>query len=67
MRRVFKSFDLSINRKIYYNLIYIKLLKQLNNLFKSLIFTLKEKDFKFSYLINDELANNNSYKKRILK
>jgi hypothetical protein len=37
-----------------------KPLKQLSNLFKNLIFTLKEVDFKFNYLISNELAKNGS-------
>ena len=67
MRRVFKSFSLLINQKTYYNLIYKKLLKQLNNLFKSFIFTLEKEGFKFSYLISNKLADNGNYKERILE
>jgi len=67
MRRILDSFSLFINRNIYYNFICGKSLKQLNNLFKGLIFTLKKISFKFNYLIINKLAENNNYKKKILE
>ena len=67
MRRVLESSDLSIDQKIYYNLMRIKSLKQSNDSFKNLMLALEKEDFKFSCLMSDELADNNSCKKRTLK
>jgi hypothetical protein len=65
MRRVLDSFDLSINRKTYYNLVRNKSLKDeiLNNLFKALMLTLKKADFRFNYNINKELIKNDNIRR----
>jgi hypothetical protein len=69
MRRVFNILNLRIDRKTYYNLVRNKLLKDgiLNNLFKTLVFVLKEVGFRFIYDINNELIKNNSVKRRVFK
>jgi len=41
--------------------------KIFNNLFKDLVLILKEIGFRFIYLINNKLVNNNNIKKYILK
>jgi hypothetical protein len=46
---------------------HIKPLDQLNDLFKSLMLTLKKEDFKFSCLMSDELADDDNCKKKTLK
>ena len=68
MRQVFDSLDLRIDHKTYYNLIRNKFLEDgiSNDSFKNLILVLKEINFRFTYLINNKLINNN-IKKRILK
>jgi hypothetical protein len=69
MRQVLDSFNLRINRKTYYNLIWNRPLEDgiWNDSFKGLIFTLKEVGFRFIYLISDELAENGNIKGRVLK
>jgi hypothetical protein len=67
MRRVLNIFNLFINRNTYYNLIHDKSLRQLNDSFKELIFALKKADFRFNCLIIDELAKDDSCKRRVLK
>ena len=67
MRRVLESSGLLIDRKIYYNLIREKPLAQSNNLFEDLVLTLEEEGFKFSYLINNKLIDDNNCKERTLK
>jgi hypothetical protein len=69
MRQILNSSDLRINRKTYYNLIYNKSLKDkiFNNSFENLILALKEINFRFICLINNELADDGNIKKHILK
>jgi hypothetical protein len=69
MRQVLDSFNLRIDRKTYYNLIRSKPLEDriLNDSFKGLIFTLKKVSFRFTYSISNELAENGSIKRYVLK
>jgi hypothetical protein len=69
MRRVLDTSGLRLDRKTYYNLVRSKPLedKVLNDSFKSFMLALKEVEFRFTYSINDELADNGSIKKRVLK
>jgi hypothetical protein len=69
MRRVLDTLGLRLDRKTYYNLVRSKPLedKVLNDSFKSFMLALKEVEFRFTYSINDELADNGSIKKRVLK
>jgi hypothetical protein len=69
MRQILDSSDLRIDRKTYYNLVRGKPLKDgiSNDSFKGLILALKEVGFRFTCLMNNELADNGSIKGRILE
>ena len=67
MRRVLDTSGLSIDRNTYYNLVHSKPLGQSNDSFEGLVFTLEEGGFRFNYLIANELAEDDSCKKRILE
>jgi hypothetical protein len=69
MCRVLDTLGLRLDRKTYYNLIRSKPLKDrvLNDSFKGLMLALEEVKFRFTYLINNELADNSSIKGRVLK
>jgi hypothetical protein len=61
---VLNSLNLRINRKTYYNLVRNRLLKNkiLNELFKGLVFALRNVKFKFTYVISNELAKDKTVK-----
>jgi hypothetical protein len=69
MCKVLDTSELRLDRKTYYNLIRSKPLKDrvLNDSFKDLILALKEIEFRFTYLMSDELIDNGSIKKRVLE
>jgi hypothetical protein len=69
MRRVLDTLGLRLDRKTYYNLVRSKPLKNkvLNDSFKGLMLALKEVGFRFTYLINNELADDGSIKRRVLE
>jgi MULE transposase domain len=68
MRRVLDSFDLSIDRKTYYNLVRNKPLEDgiSNDLFKALMLALEKAGFRFNYNISRELTEDGSIKGRVL-
>jgi hypothetical protein len=65
MCRILDTLELRLDRKTYYNLIRSKPLKDrvLNNSFKDLILALKKIEFRFTYLMSDELVDNGNIKK----
>ena len=67
MRIMLNSSNLRIDQTTYYNLIREMPLKQSSDSFEGLILTLKEVGFRFTYRMNDELAEDNSVIKQILK
>ena len=67
MRRVLESSGLSIDRKTYYNLVRTKPLEHSNDSFEGLVLALEEEGFKFSCLMSDELADDDSCKGRTLE
>jgi hypothetical protein len=68
MYRILDTLRLRLDRKTYYNLMRSKPLEDrvLNDSFKGLMLALKEVKFRFTYLISDELVNNDSIKRRVL-
>jgi hypothetical protein len=69
MRRVLDTLNLRIDRKTYYNLVRNKPLKDgiSNNSFKALVLALKEVGFRFICDISNELIEDGSVKRRVLK
>jgi hypothetical protein len=67
MRRVLDSSGLSIDRNTYYNLVRGRPLEQSGNSFEGLVLALEEVGFKFNCLMGDELAEDGSYKGRVLE
>jgi hypothetical protein len=67
MRRVLDSSNLSIDRKTYYNLVRGNPFDQSNNSFEGLVLILEEAGFKFGCLMDNELAEDGSIKRRILE
>ena len=69
MCQVFDLLDLCIDRKTYYNLVCGKPLEDgiSNDLFEGLVLALEEVGFRFAYLMNNKLADNNSIKGYILE
>jgi hypothetical protein len=65
MCRILDTLELRLDRKTYYNLIRSKPLKDrvLNNSFKDFILALKKIEFRFTYLMSDELVDNDNIKK----
>jgi hypothetical protein len=68
MYRILDTLRLRLDRKTYYNLMRSKPLEDrvLNDSFKGLMLALKEVKFRFTYLISDELVDNDSIKRRVL-
>jgi hypothetical protein len=69
MCRVLDTSGLRLDRKTYYNLMRSKSLEDrvLNDSFKDLMLALEKVEFRFTYLISDELADNGSIKERVLE
>jgi hypothetical protein len=69
MCRVLDTSGLRLDRKTYYNLMRSKPLEDrvLNDSFKDLMLALEKVEFRFTYLISDELADNGSIKERVLE
>jgi hypothetical protein len=68
MYRILDTLRLRLDRKTYYNLMRSKPLEDrvFNDSFKGLMLALKEVKFRFTYLISDELVDNDSIKRRVL-
>jgi hypothetical protein len=69
MCKVLNTSGLRLDRKTYYNFIRSKPLKDrvLNDSFKGLMLALKKVEFRFTYLMNNELVNNGNIKRRVLE